>query len=121
MAARAALTIMLGAENRLKKKKDFEKIFKQGRGFKRGHLYLKITKNGLEHSRFGFIVGKNFSKKAVERNKIKRKLRELIKENLNKIKTGTDCVLVVMPGAESNYDKLKETVAKLFKKAGLFT
>ena len=60
---------MLVQKNRLTKKKDFDKTFKQGQGFKHDFLYLKIKKNNLESSRFGFIVSKKFSKKATERNK----------------------------------------------------
>ncbi|GAI32984.1 unnamed protein product, partial [marine sediment metagenome] len=62
---------MLNKRNRLKKKKDFDKVFKQGQGFKQDFLYLKIRKNNLKSSRFGFVVSKKFSKKAVIRNKIK--------------------------------------------------
>lgn len=110
---------MLPLKNRLRNKKDFENIFKKGKGFKESFLYLKTVKNNLEYSRFGFIVGKNFSKKAVNRNKIKRQLREIVKESIIGLKNGTDCVFVVLPGAVSNYDKLKKIVNKLLKKASL--
>ena len=110
---------MLPFKCRLKKKKDFENVFKSGKGFKEDSLYFKIKKNNLKNSRFCFVVGKNISKKAVERNKIKRQLREIIKKNLDEIKINADCVLIVMPGAESDYNKLEKIVNKLFKKAGL--
>ena len=104
---------MLGKENRLTKKKDFEGVFEQGKGVKEGCLYQKYKKNNLKHSRFGIIVGKNYSKKAVERNKIRRRIREIIKkENIQ----GLDIIIVVMPGAENSFEKLKENVKKLFKK-----
>jgi len=112
---------MLKQENRLKKKSDFERVFKQGKGFKQDFLYFKVTGNNLEETRFGFVVGKNFSKKATERNKIKRKLREIIKENLPQTKPGKDCVLVVMPEAENNFNKLREAIEKLFLKAKILT
>lgn len=105
------------AKNRLKKEKDFENVFKNGKGFKEGCLYLKVAKNDLAESRVGFIVGKNFSKKAVERNKIKRRLREIVKST--KIKDGFDVAVVVTPKTENNYDKLKEIINKLFKKANI--
>ena len=73
---------MLKINNRLKKQKDFENVFKTGKGFKQSSLYLKVQKNDLKSTRFGFIVSKKFSKKAVERNKIKRILREIIKKEL---------------------------------------
>jgi ribonuclease P protein component len=67
----------------------------------------------LKECRFGIVVGKNYSSKAVERNKIKRRIREILKEeNLQ----GLDVIIVVLPGADDNFDKLKGNVKKLLKK-----
>jgi len=112
---------MLPKANRLKKKKDFERVFKKGQGFKEDFLYLKIIKNNLKSSRFGFIVSKKFSKKAVNRNKIKRRLRGLIRIKLNKIKKGIDGVIIIMPGLEvTDIWQLEKIINKLFEKAGLY-
>jgi len=109
---------MLPKENRLKKKKDFEQVFKKGRGFKEDFLFLKINENDLKESRFGFIVSREISKKAVVRNKIKRRLRETMKEELPKIKSGIDGVLVVKKGAaEKDFLEIKKVVNSLLKKA----
>ncbi len=92
---------MLSGINRLKKKRDFEYVFKQGRGLKEGFLSLKFAKNNLEVTRFGFVVGQKVSRKAVVRNKVKRRLRELAKVKLENIKKGLDVVVVAGKGAES--------------------
>jgi len=111
---------MLAKENRLKKNKDFEKVFKQGKGLKQGFLYLKILKNKeLSSSRFGIVASKNYSQKAVERNRIKRRISEIIRINLSEIKKGIDGVIVVMPGAEDDFKKLEKTIKQLFKKANI--
>ncbi|MBU3942712.1 ribonuclease P protein component [Patescibacteria group bacterium] len=110
---------MLKIENRLKKQKDFKNVFKNGKGFKQGSLYLKVQKNDLKSTRFGFIVSKKFSKKAVERNRAKRVLREIIKIKLPRIKTGLDIVILVNPETEIDFEKLQRTIKNLFKKAGL--
>jgi len=111
---------MLPKANRLKKNKDFENVFKKGQGFKEDFLYLKIKKNNPESSRFGFVVSKKFSQKATERNKIKRRLRELVKVKLPKIKEGIDVVIIVMPGFKTDdFLELEKIVNKLFKKAGM--
>jgi len=88
---------MLPKENRLTKKKDFEKVLKQGKGFKQKTLFLKTIKNGLPQSRFGIIVSKKTAKKAVDRNKIKRQIREIFWKNIDKIKKGYDLVLIAWP------------------------
>lgn len=120
---------MLPKENRLKKKKDFEKVFKKGKAFKEDFLVLKIIKNNLKISRFGFVVSKNFSKKTVLRNTIKRRLRETVRTKLNRIKKGIDGVIMVSPNLktktgpgktlepEKDFWKIEKTVNKLFKKA----
>lgn len=113
---------MLPKKNRLKKKKDFENIFKGGKGYKEDFLYLKIIKNNLKSSRFGFIVGKNFSKKAAVRNRIRRQLRELIKNNLSKITSGIDGVIIVRPGLQiTDFWDLEEKVVNLLKKSKLIS
>ncbi|MFA5742426.1 MAG: ribonuclease P protein component [Candidatus Paceibacterota bacterium] len=88
---------MLPKENRLVKKRDFEKVLKQGKGFKQKTLFLKTVENNLPQSRFGIIVSKKTAKKAVDRNKIKRQIREIIWKNINKIKKGYDLVFIAWP------------------------
>ena len=82
--------------------------------------YLKIKKNSLKSSRFGFVVSKKFSQKAVARNKVRRRLRELVRIKLPKIKKGIDGVVVIMPDFKIiDFWQLEEIVNKLFKKAKL--
>jgi len=106
---------MLPKVNRLTKKKDFEAVFKQGKGIKQDSLYLKYKKNNLQQCRFGIVVGKNYSKKAVERNKIKRRIREILRKMSADTK-GFDVIVVALPRAENDFKKLKENVEKLLKK-----
>lgn len=110
---------MLPQQNRLKKKRDFEKAFKKGKGFKEGFLFLKVASNGLKINRFGFVVGKIVSKKAVLRNKSKRRMREIIRQIKPLIKKeGKDIILVARPGIEKKeFKEIKETVVKIFEKA----
>jgi len=115
---------MLIKENRLRKKKDFETIFKNGKTFKEGFLILKITNNNLETNRFGFIISQKVSKKATIRNRIKRRLREVVRLNIkeegdNK-KTGVDVALIMLPGIDKkDFSETKESLIKLFKRAGI--
>lgn len=109
---------MLAKKNRLKLKKDFEQVFKQGKGFKQNFLFMKVIENGLDETRFGFVVSKKISNKAVIRNKIKRQLREIIRNQINQIKKGLDIVLIVLPGIENkDFQEIEQTVNKLLKKA----
>ena len=111
---------MLPKINRLREEKDFDKIFKKGKNFKNSFLILKVLQNNLKENRFGFIISKKVSKKAVLRNKIKRRLRDIIHQNTKNIKKGIDVVLIVLPGLEEkNFLETKEILNILLKKADL--
>jgi len=107
---------MLNKENRLTKKKDFENVFKTGKGIEQSSLYLKYKRNNLKQTRFGIVIGKNYSKKAVERNKIKRRIREIIHSKIAEIKQGLDIIIVVLPGAENSFEKLEKEISRLLEK-----
>lgn len=91
---------MLAKKNRLTKKRDFEKVYKKCKTFKGDFLILKIAPNGLPTNRFAFIVSHKVSKKAVIRNKVKRRLRELIRSNVNNWGAGRDFIFIALPGLE---------------------
>lgn len=111
---------MLSLNNRLKKTTDIRKVFKNGRFLKEGFLILKTAKNNLNKSRFGFIVSQKVSKKAVVRNKIKRKMRGIVRKELKEIKTGTDNLFMALPGLEKkDFSAIQETISSLLKKAKL--
>jgi len=109
---------MLPKVNRLTKRKDIEKVFKQGRFFKEDFLILKIIENDLGKVRFSFSVSQRVSKKAASRNKIKRRLSGIVGAKLKKIKKGIDTILIACPGLEEkDFWEMEEIVTKLFKRA----
>ena len=111
---------MLPRENRLKKEEDFKKIFKKGRGFTNNLFVLKIVKNNLDISRFAFVISKKISKKATIRNRIKRRLDNVIRADLPKIKKGWDGIIIVLPGAEiKDFKEIEEDINQLLEKARL--
>ena len=111
---------MLPPKNRLVKKNDFERLFKKG-SFLNSQLFsLRFIKNGLADSRFGFVVSAKISKKAVERNKIKRRLRESIRAILENIHPGVDVSITTKPTIKNKkFEDIIEEIEKIFKKAGL--
>ena len=111
---------MLSKQNRLTKKKDFEKIWKKGRNFFISEIGIKFLNNNLEYSRFGIIVPNKVIKKAVPRNKLKRQIREIIKLKIGFIKKGIDCVILARPGVgELSYKELEEKIELVLKKLNL--
>jgi len=111
---------MLPRENRLKKEEDFKKVFKKGRGFTNDLFVLKVIKNNLDISRFAFVISKKISKKATIRNRIKRRLDNVIRADLPKIKKGWDGIIIVLPGAEiKDFKEIEEDINQLLEKARL--
>lgn len=105
---------------RLRKRRDFNYTYKRGKSLANSCLVLVYRKNNLEVSRFGFSISKKFGK-AVQRNKIKRRLREICRLRLDKIKIGYDLIFIARVGARDvSFQKLENQVENLLKRAGLF-
>ena len=72
---------MLSKKNRTNKKL-VDKIFKEGRFINSPNLTLKFIKDQSVNSRVGFIAPKTVSKKAVDRNLLRRRGYFIIKKYL---------------------------------------
>ncbi|MBU2472620.1 ribonuclease P protein component [Patescibacteria group bacterium] len=109
---------MLPRKYKLKKDNDFKKVFNKGKYYQKDFIKIKFLKNDLEINRFGLIIGLKISKKAVQRNKIKRQLEEIIQSELEQIRKGIDIIILVQPEIiEKEYQEIKEVLIGLFKKA----
>ncbi len=96
---------------------DFAKIKNRSGLWSKGmYLKAKSTKNNIPLSRFGIVVGSNVSKKAVERNKIKRILRDIIRKNINNIKNGFDIIIITNPQInKKDYQEVEKDVLSALK------
>lgn len=111
---------MLPGENRLKKEKEFEAVFKGGRALKGKYVFLKYLINGTDKTRIGFVVSKKISKLATKRNKIKRRMREVARMKRKNIKEGLSIVFIALPqinGAE--YEEIKKDMEIILDKEDL--
>jgi ribonuclease P protein component len=109
---------MLPKINRIKKKKEFEAIFKKGARFKNSLFVLLVAKNNLNEVRIGFITSQKVSKKAVIRNKVRRRLSEAVKLYMDKINDGSDLVFIALAASkESNFADLKDAVGSMLNKS----
>jgi ribonuclease P protein component len=93
---------MLKKNNRLLKKKDFDAVWQKGRSSYDQLLGVKSLANNLGENRFGIMVGLKVSKKAVERNKIKRRIRAIIRVEAAALAKGFDVVITVLPAAKKS-------------------
>ncbi len=101
--------------------KDFDRAFKLGQSFYNRILGVKAVDNGLDNNRFGILISTKVSKKAVIRNKFKRQIRTIIREELTKIKSGKDLVIIVFPQIlDKNFQDIKEFIVNAFKRIKLY-
>lgn len=107
-------------EERLRKNRDFQRTYKKGRSQAHYLLVLVYRKNGTKGNRTGFSVSKKYGN-AVERNKIRRRLKEIVARERLKLKPGYDMILVVRKNArDADFSQLRQAVGALFTKAGLY-
>ena len=105
---------MLPKPNRLPKE-EFKKLFTHGKRIHIPEFQIIVSPSHATISRFAVIVGKNISKRAVERNRIKRLIRESIQHLLPQIVQSIDCVIIVKKNFSStNQTEIELTIKKIF-------
>lgn len=108
---------MLKRTNRLRKRSDFDLLRNKGE-FWGGNLFgVSFLEEGEEGNRFGFIISKKISKKAVDRNKIKRWLSEAVKKKLGNFegKNLKMIFLVKRTILEKKQEEVEKEVEKFIK------
>lgn len=108
---------MLPKKYRLKDKNDFQRAYKEGRFFSFGDITVHFIKNRLAFSRFGFVVGKAFSKSAVDRNRARRILRASAEKVFDETVLGVDFVIGIKRGAGKEGLASSKTVSESLKNA----
>jgi ribonuclease P protein component len=84
--------------NRLSRSRDFDAVYRHGRSVSSRFLVLYwFPQEEAASPRFGFSVPRSVGG-AVERNKIKRQLREVWRARLDNVPAGNDYVLIVRQG-----------------------
>ena len=86
--------------NRLSRSKDFDTVYRHGRSVSTRFLtlYWFAREDGDDSPRLGLSVPKKAVARAVDRNRVKRRLRELWRARLESLPPGRDYVLIVRPG-----------------------
>ena len=117
---------MLKRINRLTKTKEIQKLLKNGRSFYCPYFMFKILPNEKALLRLGVIVSNKVSKKATQRNLIKRRLREIIRLSLKELKPGYDLIILASPRIIDpvtkkvlSYEQIKSQLLNLLYKGGI--
>jgi ribonuclease P protein component len=107
---------------RLRAEADFARIRSQGRSQGNRLVTLLTLPNGLAHNRYGVVVSKRVGK-AVTRNLVKRRLREVLREldRIGAVARGLDLALIVRPAAAAaTFAELRDAVIALLRRAAIW-
>ena len=94
---------------------------KAGRRLRTEHLDVRALDSLLSHARVAVVVGK-FGHSIVERNRLRRRLRELVRTKLIPLVTGMDIVVrSLSTGYDATFEQLKIEMESLGRrlKAGI--
>jgi len=112
---------MLNTKERIKKEGEIKTLFKKGRSFFGDIIGVKIMKNSFENTRFVVMVGKKVHKRAVRRNKIRRRIRASLSSHSSSILPGFDIAIIARPSSvDSDYKDIDKSLVVVLKKAGVF-
>ena len=104
-----------GRIEHLTRPEQYTTVYSNGRSWSSDLIVLRAMPNGLPISRSGLSVSKKVGK-AVVRNKVKRRLREIVR--LNAIKPGWDIVLIARSRSSiATYAEMQKAVLTLFNRA----
>ncbi len=113
---------MLPRKARLRRNRDFDSVYKRGKCYPGKDLILHVLATDPENQKFGFSISKKVSKRAVDRNRLKRQLSHVVREELKYLQKGVDVIFVVRKNLLNlSFSDLKFVVKSLLEKAKLYT
>lgn len=104
----------------LKRNYEFRRAYQSGKSAASPRLAVYCRKmRGQQGNRVGFTVGTKVGK-AVVRNRVRRKLREIYRLHEKELRTGFDIVIVARVRSQNaDYHVLERELMGLFEKLGL--
>ena len=110
---------MIKKENRLKKRKQFNYLFRNGNRVSNEYLSIVFLKLKTKNFKIGYSINKKVGK-AVTRNKIKRRLKECVLKFSSNIFKDYYIIVSAKPEATTlSFNDLYTNLLCLFKKANL--
>ena len=108
---------MLAKNFRLSKEQDFKRVFSKGQKIFAKTFIIRFLPNLEKNIRLAVIVSNKISKKATIRNKIRRRVRDVFKQNLGNFKCNCDIIVTVLPSSlDLKFKELKvELIDSLVK------
>jgi ribonuclease P protein component len=121
MANRAAMQptqrrLTFGADLRLRSKLQFDAVYAGGRRIDDRFFALRVKPNGLDHPRVGLAVAVKTAGNAVERNRLRRLVRESFRLTRLDLPAVDIVVAAKFPAREAPAASLRASLATLWKR-----
>jgi len=112
---------MLKRENRLTKNRHFNYIYKRGQKSFAKDLYVVFVPTRIQPIKIGFSVSNKVGD-AVDRNRVRRRMREIVRAFLSTMNKKYNYVFVAKSSIiDLYYDAIKKEMIYVMKKAGLLS
>lgn len=106
-----------GKKYHLLKPSEFQQVYRQKIWTGNREFAVNLCRNQLPHARLGLVVSKKVSKRAVDRNMIKRHVREWFRHNREAL-NGFDVIVTAKPTVlNKSAPQQRIALADLWKKA----
>ena len=103
-------------KNKVKKRRDFTKVYRQGKSLSAANTVVCWRKTKSDCFRVGFTVSKKVGN-AVVRNKVRRRLKEIVRLHPERFSAGADYIIVARPAAAfCEYRELDMELERLLRK-----
>lgn len=97
-------------------------LFSKGKVARSRHLLLRYVPNANRlHSRFAVVISKKIHKQSVYRNRVRRRIFEIVRNEFPSIDGSYDVTITVFSPEVLTlpHDKLREEIIQLFEQAGM--
>ena len=103
----------------LNKNHEFKRLYNKGKSVSSQLVVVYSRRNGRAANRLGITVSTKVGG-AVDRNRVRRRLREIYRLNEDKLLPGFDIVIVArVRGKQASYKELEASVLSVFKRSNI--
>jgi ribonuclease P protein component len=114
-SARPAAAVKPSQTGKLVRKADFDAVYRNGKRRSSSHFTVFLKANGLPQSRFGFSIKRALGG-AVVRNRMRRRMREVVRLHRQEISAGWDFVIHPKANVEhAAFAALESDLVRLLK------
>ena len=103
----------------LKKNHEFRRLYNKGKSAASQYIVVYVRKNNSARNQLGITVSKKIGR-AVQRNRVRRRLKEIYRLREADLKPGYDIVIIARSNSRFiKYSELEASVLLLLKKLGI--